>query len=159
MYVIVLIVVHRGCPALGLGSVTALALTDSLLIYVFPTYSIVSSCIYIRRANMGARFVVLHLGHANMDMRNSTANLASSWTLSWNLRFYGQPSGGTTRRDWIRWAPSSSFLPFLVAPYTWVFDWFLVACVPTSYSHCLLCSWYSFFISFVLRWLLRRVNY
>ena len=61
------------------------------------------------RLGMTTWTCIVALGHAYVDMRGMTANMATSWTVSWGLRFYDQPSGGTTRRDWIRWTSSSPF--------------------------------------------------
>ena len=95
---------------------------------------------------------IVALGHAYVDMRGMTANMATSWTVSWGLRFYDQPSGGTTRRDWIRWTSSSPFATVSDCVVCMGFDRFLVACVPTSLSHCFYCirgNAFSCFLSIV----------
>ena len=64
------------------------------------------------------------------------ASLASSWTVSGDSSFHGQPSDGIGFRHLILWTTDASL--FTVSD--WVvrmgFDCFLVACMPTSLSHC-----------------------
>ena len=101
-------------PALGLGSVSALALTDSLLIDIFRNLSMASSSICIRCAHTDSCYVVLSLGHYEV--------MRSQWR-TW--RHHGPYHRGLFSRPAFKWhrdllflSPSGDpwiFLPFLIA--------------------------------------------